>query len=28
VVIYHIQGNVMFKKTLEKDEQPKGIQNA
>ena len=24
VVIYHVQGNILFKKTLEKDEQPKG----
>ena len=25
VVIYHIQGNLLFKKTLEKDEEPKGV---
>ena len=25
VVIYHIAGNIGFKKTIEKDEQPKGI---
>lgn len=25
VVVFHIAGNLMFKKTLEKDEQPKGV---
>ena len=28
IVIYHKQGNLYFKKTIEKDEQPKGIDNA
>lgn len=28
VVIYHVAGNLYFKSTLEKDEQPKGIANA
>jgi len=28
VVIYHVQGNLYFKSTIEKDEQPKGIANA
>lgn len=28
VVIYHVQGNLYFKSTIEKDEQPKGISNA
>lgn len=28
VVIYHVQGNLYFKSTLEKDDQPKGIANA
>jgi hypothetical protein len=26
IVIYHIAGNVAFKKTIEKDQQPKGLQ--
>lgn len=28
VVIYHVQGNLYFKSTIEKDEQPKGISGA
>jgi hypothetical protein len=25
IVVFHVAGNVGFKKTLEKDEQPKGL---
>lgn len=28
VVIYHVAGNLYFKSTIEKDEQPKGVANA
>lgn len=27
VVVFHVAGNLMFKKTIENDEQPKGIEN-